>query len=118
MEIGSIPIQEHVSKEIHLRKLRGNGWQFPSIGPDRRVFSTYCKLGAYAQCTSARRETPNERTEQKPGFKRLFKTSVGIYRRFDWVRFLAEWALISVVSSQGSLIIRHGFCLRLLSHIC
>jgi hypothetical protein len=118
MEIGSIPIQEHVSKEIHLRKLRGNGWQFPSIGPDRRVFSTYCKLGAYAQCTSARRETPNERTEQKPGFKRLFKTSVGIYCRFVRVRFLAAWALISVVSSQGSLIIRHGFCLRLLCDIC
>jgi hypothetical protein len=99
MEIGSIPIQEHVSKEIHLRKLRGNGWQFPSIGPDRRVFSTYCKLGAYAQCTSARRETPNERTEQKPGFKRLFKTSVGIICRLVWVRSLAAGTLISVVSS-------------------
>ena len=40
MEIGPIPIQEHVSKEIHLRKLRGNGWQFPSIGPDwARIFN-------------------------------------------------------------------------------
>ena len=40
MEIDPIPIQEHVSKEIHLRNLRGNGWQFPSIGPDRaRIFN-------------------------------------------------------------------------------
>ena len=94
MEIGSIPIQEHVSKEIRLRKLRGNRRQFPSIRADWPVFRTYCKLGAYARYTSVWSESLNEMIEQKPGFKRLFKTSVGINCRFVWVRFLTPWSLI------------------------
>src|SRR5271156_5583302 len=118
MGIGQIPIQAHASNESHLPKLRGNGWQFPSIGPHWRLFGNYYKLGAYARYANMWGGALNKKSEQKPGFKRLFKTSVGIICRVVWVRFLASWTLISVVPSEGSLRIRHGFCLRLVSDMC